>query len=1008
MGLHTTGIWETRTTGNDANGGYFNPSASGVGTDYSQQNTAQLSLSDVVTIGTTTVTSAAGGFTAAMIGNAINIAGVIFEITTRSSTTSITVDRNTGTGSGQTGKVGGALLTVEGTMHLAIAVACVSNKFYFKSGPFNVSTFTAWSNNANGPLLSYPQGAVWEGYTATRGDGTLGCVTIKANTTSSPFTVFVNGATSDLTALFITLDCNNQSQTAYGFYQALLSYQCVVKNYQTAAFQAFGIAILCVADNASLSGSGAGFAIGNAAYCFTKSSDHGFQSNASRCVSDRCVVGFAPSVGNTVTECTAYKCGYGFYATSLMVVDQCLSVLATSFGFNLDSVMVKGCYSASDAVASAGTFAPYSDAIINLGAVQPLYDPENKNYGLNPALAGAAISVPRSFAASSTTYTSAGAVQLAADIAQGVWGSTTRTITGGTVANLTNAPTNGDLTSAMKASVAQASGVVHAGQATGAGGTVLVLDAGASTVDGAYVGCYLVLQSGSGTGLFRLITGYVGSTKTATVDAWGLVPSGPPLFAILSAAGIGAILAGVQALPSAVQVASIIEGYPHVWYVSSANGNDSTGTGSISSPFQTLSGTVSHAALGDAIIMDASAPYAETSAVTVPCDLYGLPGATLTSSSTDVQVIVCNASIFGMTLITTDPTAITLTMANPAKVERVTVQSARWGLYSTVYIQVADSDFSATGNSGPTAGSISGGGTFKRCRFIASNSTSLCTGFSGLGGTVLEDCAISAFGGVGNNGVYVSDCQIIGGSIYVDPTQDETYSIWAAGGVATTSGTGYNRALVEGTVIELTPASMEAVTLPSPAPATYGGGTGIGAYAITIHVTDGASAAIANASVRLTGTSGATGTTNSSGNVVLSVDAATYVLTATKGGYNYAGTTQVITGTATINVVMTAVTITPPATAGQTVGVCNVYDAFGLPTNTATIEVEVVSGPGTAGASYARSIATATITSHVANAQLPKGCTAKARRDSGQWTDTFNTGNADSFNLPEILGRPTA
>src|SRR5216683_1498046 len=68
-------VWDVRpTTGSNLNGACFDSTIANAGTDYSQQATAQLSLSDMATTGvTTTVTSVTGGFTSAMIGNCLRI-----------------------------------------------------------------------------------------------------------------------------------------------------------------------------------------------------------------------------------------------------------------------------------------------------------------------------------------------------------------------------------------------------------------------------------------------------------------------------------------------------------------------------------------------------------------------------------------------------------------------------------------------------------------------------------------------------------------------------------------------------------------------------------------------------------------------------------------------------------------------------------------------------------------------------------------------------------------------
>lgn len=114
MAKSATSVWEIRpTAGNDNNGGGFDASIASAGTDYSQQNAAQLNVTDLVGNGTTTLTSVTGGFTAAMIANALWQNGDTdrYFITAVGSTNSITVDRATGTFTAKTCNVGGALAT---------------------------------------------------------------------------------------------------------------------------------------------------------------------------------------------------------------------------------------------------------------------------------------------------------------------------------------------------------------------------------------------------------------------------------------------------------------------------------------------------------------------------------------------------------------------------------------------------------------------------------------------------------------------------------------------------------------------------------------------------------------------------------------------------------------------------------------------------------------------------------------------------------------------------------
>lgn len=122
MAVNATAIWSCRPGGSDTNGAAYDLGISGAGTNYSKQNAAQLSLTDLASAGSGSndVTSATGGFTAAMIGNAMYITGTGFTtgryfITARAATGTVTLDRtpasSASAASGGTGNVGGAALT---------------------------------------------------------------------------------------------------------------------------------------------------------------------------------------------------------------------------------------------------------------------------------------------------------------------------------------------------------------------------------------------------------------------------------------------------------------------------------------------------------------------------------------------------------------------------------------------------------------------------------------------------------------------------------------------------------------------------------------------------------------------------------------------------------------------------------------------------------------------------------------------------------------------------------
>ena len=133
-------VWEVRTTGSSNNGGgYF----SGGGTDYSQQDAAQLSLTDLANLSaSTTLTSATGGFTSAMVNNTIYIASGTnfivnyYQITAYTDTNTVTIDRTANAtldASAGVGYVGGALIS----LNTAVGTAAVSsNTIHVQSGTY--------------------------------------------------------------------------------------------------------------------------------------------------------------------------------------------------------------------------------------------------------------------------------------------------------------------------------------------------------------------------------------------------------------------------------------------------------------------------------------------------------------------------------------------------------------------------------------------------------------------------------------------------------------------------------------------------------------------------------------------------------------------------------------------------------------------------------------------------------------------------------------------------------
>ncbi len=131
MAISAGAVWRVRIGGsNTLCSGLFDPTVVGAGTDYTEQDTAQLALTDLASATPyTTITSAVGGFTAAMVGNGIYIASGTgftagrYVITGYTSGNSVVLDRAcaTASASGGVAKVGGAMAKMTSVRPFAAA-----------------------------------------------------------------------------------------------------------------------------------------------------------------------------------------------------------------------------------------------------------------------------------------------------------------------------------------------------------------------------------------------------------------------------------------------------------------------------------------------------------------------------------------------------------------------------------------------------------------------------------------------------------------------------------------------------------------------------------------------------------------------------------------------------------------------------------------------------------------------------------------------------------------------
>lgn len=232
--LPSTAEWEVRTTGADTNGGFFSSARSG--TDYSQQDAAQIAVTDAVTDGTATITSATANFPTNLPGNGCYTAGgtgsitaAWYEVVTRNSSTSITVDRSTGltAGTGVTLNCGGALATIQKGLDKMVQ----ENTVWIKATTWTITT-TLTTLDGNGEFKI-------RGYNSTHGDrSTKPLITTATNST----TIFTVTPTTSGIYRFDNLSLSNTATTRDVGIKAVSSYATI--NVSDMVFDGFTHGIL--------------------------------------------------------------------------------------------------------------------------------------------------------------------------------------------------------------------------------------------------------------------------------------------------------------------------------------------------------------------------------------------------------------------------------------------------------------------------------------------------------------------------------------------------------------------------------------------------------------------------------------------------------------------------------------------------------------------------------------------------------------------------------------------
>lgn len=353
MALSAATVIEVRTDGNDDNGGGFVTGASG--TDYSQQAAAQLTLTDLAcTTGGAVLTSATGGFTAAMIGNLIQIkSGTHFtagwyQIIARTDTNTVTLDRDPtdGTnGASGTGSVGGALAS-PGMMGKLLNNHGVGGMYvWIKSGTYTITSSTALISGGRPYIVGYNKFLTVEGYQTTRGDrGTKPIITTNQVLGSNYIYGFI-GAAGDLHTNTVNLEFDGTlggGSCSYGPVGNTYSffYKCKCSNIVYGFMS--GVYIECY----STGGSNANFYNATCIYCVAEGgtgSCKGFYNPGVGSAYNIAIL--CPGSGHILTTATAiyigliaYGCGSdgfdlvsGAYSSHIF---NCIAVNCGGYGYN--------------------------------------------------------------------------------------------------------------------------------------------------------------------------------------------------------------------------------------------------------------------------------------------------------------------------------------------------------------------------------------------------------------------------------------------------------------------------------------------------------------------------------------------------------------------------------------------------------------------------------------------------------------------------------------------------
>lgn len=342
MAFTANTIFEIRVDGDDTNGGGFASGASGV--DRSQQAAAQYNVTDGVTNGTTTITSATANFGTDVVGNVIYIAGGTgnvaanrYSIVSRTNNTTIVVDRSTGltAGTGVTLKIGGALASIGemGKIHIQNQGSQIA---YIRGGTY---TLTSSTQNVSGGTFAGNASFipfVLIGYGTVRGDNQRPIISTGSITSVIVFNV-TSYVSSGQSIKNIEVDgvSRANSNTAYGGGGV---------GGVGSPYTVFPIFYNCVARRCNIGFSAIGSSIAGLAAVESMAEDCniGFSMTTTSCVAYSCTDGLRPWNSTHINTISYNNSSIGFNAYDAFYYVNCLSYGNGATGFALSSGTQKG------------------------------------------------------------------------------------------------------------------------------------------------------------------------------------------------------------------------------------------------------------------------------------------------------------------------------------------------------------------------------------------------------------------------------------------------------------------------------------------------------------------------------------------------------------------------------------------------------------------------------------------------------------------------------------------